>query len=61
MGKEELLGSMMQYEVIAELNSNTFSLTSIGRGAPKFENPTLPGENVTLPGSVIPWIPHRPA
>lgn len=38
-----------------------FSCTSIGRGAPKVANPTLPGANVTLPGRVIPWIPHRPA
>jgi len=35
--------------------------TSVGRGAPKVENPTLPGANVTLPGRLIPWIPHRPA
>lgn len=28
--------------------------TSIGRGAPKVEYPAFPGENVTLPGSVIP-------
>lgn len=36
-------------------------LTSIGRGAPNVENPTFPGANVTLPGSEIPGIPHRPA
>jgi hypothetical protein len=61
MGKKELFCSTMTYEGIGEINSNTFSHTSIGRGAPKVENPALPGENVTLPGSVIPWIPHRPA
>lgn len=36
-------------------------LASLGRGAPKVENPEFPGANVTLPGSVIPCIPHRPA
>jgi len=41
-------------------NSHYF-ITSIGRGAPKVANPTFPGANVTLPGRVIPWIPHRPA
>jgi len=40
---------------------HTTSFTSIGRGAPKVANPTFPGANVTLPGRVIPWIPHRPA